>query len=196
MNKLTVVLSCLLLSCGKGGDFISGSGVCEGYAAAAASSYKAPWPAGKSRKVVQGNCGGFTHTGTFRFAYDIEMPIGSPILAARDGDVVNVVQKYVDGNGCPSPNEIWIRHNDGTVATYLHLTHNGALVSIGDVIVQGKQIGWSGKTGCATDAHLHFEVKANAQNFDAYDVNSVPISFANIPDSDFGLQQGKTYTPE
>ena len=153
---LMLLLMLMLPCCGKGGDFLTASGVCEGYQDPATSPYRAPWPSGIQRMIWQGNCGGLTHIGAFRFSYDIGMDIHSPILAARDGTVLNVVQTYHDGNGCPHPNEIWVQHDDGTVGTYLHLTNQGSLVGIGDTVKQGQQIAWSGLTGCTTGPHLHF----------------------------------------
>ncbi|UOB19477.1 M23 family metallopeptidase [Abyssalbus ytuae] len=87
---------------------------------------------------------------------------GTGVYAIREGLVVDVKE---DSNvGCPSDeclkmaNYITVLHDDHSFAEYAHLKKNGALVKAGDKIKRGDLIGYSGKTGWATGAHLHVEV--------------------------------------
>ena len=51
------------------------------------------------RGCVFRGCGvSVSHRGDSRFAHDFYMPVGTDICAARDGEVVRVVQEH-DGNG-------------------------------------------------------------------------------------------------
>ena len=90
------------------------------------------------------------------------MPIGTEILAAREGIVVKVIQN--NNQNCPDKscasynNYILIYHNNGTFSNYVHLKQNGALVKEGDVVNQDDLIGYSGDTGWANGPHLHFMV--------------------------------------
>ena len=90
------------------------------------------------------------------------MPIGTEILAARDGVVVKVVEN--NNQACPERscaqfnNYITIYHNDGTFASYVHLRQNGAVVQEGDLVKENDLIGYSGFTGFANGPHLHFMV--------------------------------------
>ncbi len=123
-------------------------------------SYSLPFAKGKSFNVYPGYNGSFSHHN--ENSLDFTMPIGSEILAARDGIVVKVIQN--NNQGCPDiscaayNNYILVYHNDGTFAQYVHLKQNGALVKEGDIIKENDLIGYSGDTGWANGPHLHFMV--------------------------------------
>jgi len=55
-------------------------------------------------------------------------------------------------------NLIFILHEDGTIARYLHLKQGGVHVDIGDRVAAGDLIGYSGNTGYSQNPHLHFDV--------------------------------------
>ena len=121
------------------------------------------WPAfkhGEKYYLSQGFNGSFSHQGIN--AIDFSMPEGSPVHAARGGQVLWVEQSFKTGGFKAifknKANYISIQHADGTQATYAHLMFNGALVKPGDHVVKGSHIGFSGKTGYAKGPHLHFEV--------------------------------------
>lgn len=178
-----------LLGCGNGVPDLTLTGICDGYPDASTSPYVVPWEAGTSRKVGQGNCGPASHYASDRYAYDIDLPIGTNIVAARAGVVYKVVQDKKDGNGCMGgDNHIYINHSDGTSAQYLHLTENGALVAEGATVTQGQIIGRSGNTGCSAGPHLHFQVNSQPDKRD-----SIPVTFSNVGDNKRGLQTGKSY---
>jgi len=72
--------------------------------------------------------------------------------------------KEGSNKGCPDPsckslaNYVLVLHDDGSIASYVHLKHKGALVSVGDRVEAGQDIGLSGNTGWSRGAHLHFSV--------------------------------------
>jgi murein DD-endopeptidase MepM/ murein hydrolase activator NlpD len=101
------------------------------------------------------------------------MAIGTKILAARAGTVVNVVQTF-DGIGLKS-NYIMIEHEDGTRAMYAHIKKNGSLVKIGDPVEQGQLIAFSGMVGQTINPHLHFVV------LNKNETASLPITFSDVP---------------
>lgn len=77
-----------------------------------------------------------------RHAYDFLMPIGTPVIASRDGVVLLVEERFAGGNRTPGEeNFINVRHADDTIAGYVHLTRDGALVAVGDAVLQGDLIG-------------------------------------------------------
>jgi hypothetical protein len=88
------------------------------------------------------------HLGT-----DIGAPAGAPVYAAAAGTVT--FSQFTPSGG----NEVWIQHTEGILTKYLH--HSTVLVSRGQVVAQGQQIGTVGKTGTATGNHLHFETHVN-----------------------------------
>lgn len=71
-------------------------------------------------------------------------------------------------------NFIAIRHEDGTVAMYVHLETKGSAVKQGQFIRKGQFIAHSGNTGYSTGAHLHFEVLESAEPGKE---KSVPVAF-------------------
>lgn len=149
--------------------------------------YMLPYPAGKSHKLMQGNNGDHTHnTPESQYAFDFEMDEGSYVTAARGG-VVGFIKENNDEGGDDKQmmnkvNLIMICHDDGTVAVYAHLKHQGALVEIGEHVFAGQVIGFSGNTGYSTGPHLHFSVLAGDQ--------SIPIKFRNLPET---LAEGESY---
>lgn len=89
-------------------------------------------------------------------AIDFGMDIGTKIHATGSGVVIETETGcgpgYCRGG---AGNFISIGHADGTFSRYLHLTD--VLVSAGDDIAVGQQIGTSGITGQSSSAHLHYD---------------------------------------
>ena len=134
----------------------------------AKSEYILPFQIGEEYTVSQGNCGGVTHVKDYgsekidiRYAYDFDLPIGEKIIASRSGIVINKEDFYSNKTTkIEEINFIFIQHNDGTVALYLHLSPKGSLVEIGDKVSQGDVIGIAGNSGFTGGSpHLHFDVR-------------------------------------
>lgn len=187
---LPLILLFLSTGCGQGVPELSHAGICDGYPEWNTSNYKLPWPVGTSHEISQGNCGPASHLGAHRYSYDIRMDIGSSIVAARGGVVEKFEEQYDDGGGCDELNYLSIRHSDGTLAKYLHLTRNGVLVSAGATVNQGDQIALSGNSGCSSGAHLHFMVLTPDEK------DTVPVTFSNTTSNARGLISGKNYTAQ
>jgi murein DD-endopeptidase MepM/ murein hydrolase activator NlpD len=94
--------------------------------------------------------------GVLHGGIDVANSIGTPILAASDGVVIDV--------GPTAGYGAWvkIRHSDGTVTLYGHV--NTWLVSVGQRVFAGDQIATIGNRGNSTGPHLHFEVLLNGTN--------------------------------
>ena len=94
--------------------------------------------------------------GVLHGGIDIANSIGTPILAASDGVVVDV--------GPTAGYGAWVklRHSDGTVTLYGHI--NSWLVSKGQRVMAGDQIATMGNRGNSTGPHLHFEVLVNGSD--------------------------------
>jgi murein DD-endopeptidase MepM/ murein hydrolase activator NlpD len=155
------------------------------------SPYVLPYSVGSTFVVGQGNCTDGSHAeGTaVQFAYDFLMPIDTPIVAARDGLVIAIEERYTDGNNTlGQENYVDILHTDGTEAQYVHLTINGALVEVGEQVQQGDVIARSGNTGLSTEPHLHFHV------LNCRGCVSMPVTFRNTRPHPEGLITGELYT--
>lgn len=135
--------------------------------------YELPFQNGKRYKIIQGFKGKFTHSSDqSKYAIDFKMPIGDTIVAARAGRVVSAIEHYTEHGGKSfrdKANQVVIYHDDGTLAFYVHLDTDGALVEVGDVVNAGQNIGISGYTGYTTTPHLHFVIR----NFRS----AIPIQF-------------------
>ena len=140
--------------------------------------YAVPFGGSEARPVTQA-AGGRTHTGDLRHAIDFAMPIGTPVLAARDGIVVSVADG--EGRGGADPrlrtrgNAVVIAHDDATLATYGHLSR-GIPVRVGERVVRGQPIAASGNSGFSTGPHLHFHVGLHGGPGEG---TTIPIRFEN-----------------
>ncbi len=128
-----------------------------------AYEYDLPFELGQKWMLLQGIGGKFSHSDEENYyAYDFKMPTGTAVLAARDGIVVKIVGSYTEGGVNTSlkkkSNYIYVQHSDGTVASYAHIKHKGALANVGDKVQKGQKIALSGNTGYTTNPHLHFGV--------------------------------------
>lgn len=91
--------------------------------------------------------------GVLHAGIDIANAIGTPILAASDGVVIE------SGASAGYGMLVKVRHSDGTVTLYGHI--NRSLVSVGERVMAGDQIAEMGNRGYSTGPHLHFEVLQN-----------------------------------
>lgn len=122
--------------------------------------YNLPYKNKSAFKLHQGYNGRSTHQN--KNALDFSMPIGTPIHAAWEGEVVRVVEKNTltcYQKECAKYNNlILIYHADGTFSNYLHIDTNGAIVEVGETVAKGQLIAKSGNIGWSSGPHLHFEV--------------------------------------
>jgi len=140
-----------------------------------------PFAAGEQFPVSQGFQGEKTHnTPDSEFAIDIVMPVGTAVLAARDGVVMDVEEDFNRGGAdrdkfVDKANHVRILHDDGTMALYAHLDLASVSVRPGARIRAGQQIARSGNTGFSSGPHLHFAVQQNV----GMQLISVPFKFQN-----------------
>ena len=141
--------------------------------------YPLPWLGGPFR-LTQGANGKYSHfTRKGRYAMDIAMPEGTPIVASRGGMVVKTENHQSGRGNNPSGNYVRILHDDGTMGVYLHLMRGSVAVREGQRVEAGMQIGRSGNTGFSTGPHLHFVVQRNV----GLALESIPFNFAQPVDS-------------
>ncbi|MCW3474600.1 M23 family metallopeptidase [Limobrevibacterium gyesilva] len=91
---------------------------------------------------------------------DLMAPYGSPVRAAAAGTVVFAGRYFGYGN------MIDLRHADGTVTRYAHLSAFTPGIRPGAQVAMGAQIGAIGTSGHAHGAHLHFEVRMDGRAID------------------------------
>lgn len=123
-------------------------------------AYNLPFEAGTRHRIIQGYGGLFSHKNIA--ALDFNMPVGTPVCAAREGVIYSFKDDSNEGGPYASyknkANYIIVKHNDGSFGCYWHLKYKGVVVKSG-VVSKGQIIGYSGNTGFLFNPHLHFSVK-------------------------------------
>lgn len=160
--------------------------------------YRLPWAEGLAFMFTQVPGGRITthFTKATLHAVDIAMPEGSAVLAARAG-VVEALQAHHGANATEEPltyegNFVRVRHVDGTAAIYAHLKYRGAAVALGEEVVEGQLIGYSGRSGDVEEPHLHFAVVRTEKNSAGWHEEvSVPVKFyVGLPPVAFAPRSG------
>lgn len=131
------------------------TGTAQGY------RYPLPWRGGPFR-LSQGANGQYSHYGPKnKYAMDIAMPVGTPIIAARAGVVVKTENSQSGRGNDASGNFVRVLHDDGTMGVYLHLKQGSVSVREGQRVTVGSPLALSGNTGNSSGPHLHFVVQRN-----------------------------------
>jgi murein DD-endopeptidase MepM/ murein hydrolase activator NlpD len=93
---------------------------------------------------------GRMHTGI-----DIAAPAGTPIHAAKAGEVIYA--GWINGYG----NTVIVDHGDGVATLYGHQSRLGS--TEGQQLNQGDVLGFVGSTGHSTGNHCHFEIRIDTK---------------------------------
>jgi murein DD-endopeptidase MepM/ murein hydrolase activator NlpD len=110
------------------------------------------------------------------YGVDINAPCGDPIMAARDGTVIEA--GWNNGYG----NLVRLDHGGGVESRYAH--QERFVVEVGQVLRQGQLIGYVNNTGNSRGCHLHFEIR-----FDGVAVDPWPY-LSDAPAPEHGPNDG------
>jgi len=120
----------------------------------------------------------------FHSGIDMGAAQGTPVLAAGAGTVATVTDQGNSGYG----RMIMITHSNGMTTVYGHLSQQ--LVTEGQSVYTGQQIGLVGSTGESTGPHLHFEIRVSGQPVDPIETMSgLGVNLDGTP-GDFPVCQG------
>lgn len=89
----------------------------------------------------------------YHLGVDWATPVGTTVVASCGGRVAKA--GWASGYGYV----VYINHSDGRQTRYAHLSR--VLVSVGQTVVQGERIAYSGNTGRSSGPHVHFEILIN-----------------------------------
>lgn len=88
---------------------------------------------------------------------DYAAPIGTPVWAVADGVVDSA--GWAEGFG----KQVVIRHPNGYMSYYSHLSKYGSGIKVGKRVEQKQIIGYVGSTGFSTGPHLDYRLTKNGQ---------------------------------
>ncbi len=113
------------------------------------------------------------HTGV-----DFAAPRGTPIMAAGTGTILHAGRLGSFGN------YVSIRHSDGYVTAYAHMSKFARGAKKGRRVVQGQIIGYVGTTGRSTGPHLHYEVHKRGKKINPMTLSTLsgkPLKKSELP---------------
>jgi len=125
-------------------------------------------PAAQLKQVSRGIVG--HHTGL-----DLVAPHGSPLRAAAAGTVVAAHSYYAYGL------LVDIDHGNGVLTRYAHMAGFAPGIRPGVQVAAGQLLGQVGRTGRATTAHVHFEVRIGGRPVDPKPYLSLGACTAKTP---------------
>lgn len=99
---------------------------------------------------------------------DYGAPTGTPVHVTANG----VVEFAAHSGG--SGNLVKVRHPNGYLTAYLHLSRFASGVTPGARVQQGDVIGYVGSTGLATGPHLDYRVQVSGEWIDPLSLKSLP----------------------
>lgn len=112
------------------------------------------WSAPVASMIVTSGFGGREDptgiSGSFHDGIDFGGASGTPIMAARSGEVVSANYGGMAGN------HVVIKHDNGYYSYYLHMS--SLSVAVGQSVSAGQMLGGMGTTGNSTGVHLHFSI--------------------------------------
>ena len=93
---------------------------------------------------------------------------GTDIMATSDGVVIHRGAKGTFGN------TVEIRHNNGFITRYAHMSRFEPGVNLGTRVRQSDIIGHVGMTGLAGGPHLHYEILSDGRQIDPLSIDLPP----------------------
>ncbi len=108
---------------------------------------------------------------------DYAASIGTPVWSVADGVVIQ--RSWTGGNG----NFVQVRHDNGYVSSYAHLSRYADGLRVGDRVEQKQVIGFVGQTGLATGPHVCFRIQKHGRYVDPSGLRvpaGLPISKSQV----------------
>jgi hypothetical protein len=139
-------------------------------------------PAAELKQVSRG-------LSSFHSGLDLMAPYGSPVRAAAAGEVVFVGSYFGYGN------MVDIRHFDGVITRYGHLSAFAPKLAVGIPVESGELLGKVGTSGHAHGAHLHFEVRLNGRPIDPKPMLSLAACSFTAPAPTEAIEQAQAASP-
>lgn len=112
------------------------------------------------------------------YGVDYGAPTGTPVRATANGVVTSAGWKGGGGK------TVEVRHPNGYLTAYLHLSRYAAGITPGRPVTQGQVIGYVGSTGLSTASHLDYRIRRDGKWINPQTLKSdpaEPIPEAQLP---------------
>ena len=136
---------------------------------------------------------GNTHSGNglqnedyYCFGKQLNAPGKGKIIA-----VLNTIYDNIPGefNGeVPEGNHVIIDHENGEFSMMAHFKEGSIIVSVGDIVTKGQEIGKAGNSGNSSEPHLHYQLQTTA---DPMTGEGLPAQFSNYFTNDVLTDRGE-----
>ncbi len=119
---------------------------------------------------------------------------GKRLNAPGDGNIIEIENNIEDnqpGNlnrNQPGGNYIIIDHLNGETSILAHLKKESIIVSVGDTVVKGQEVGKAGNSGNSTEAHLHYQLEGTSGLLNGL---GLPAKFLNYYEDDVFIERGE-----
>lgn len=100
------------------------------------------------------------------YGVDYVAPTGTPVHATATGTVIYIGRKAQAGK------HVKLRHGGSYTSHYLHLSRFADGLQVGAKIEQGEILGYVGRTGLTTNAHLHYQLEQTGTFVDPLSINT------------------------
>ena len=121
---------------------------------------------------------------------------GQPLYAPGAGKVIEIenniednIPGEVNGNtDLSSGNYVMIDHLNGEYSILAHIQKGTVIVSVGDTVVQGQELGKTGNSGNSTEAHLHYQLQNSSNSTNS---QCLPAQFKDYYADDQFVNEGE-----
>lgn len=131
----------------------------------------APWNCGEIHPVS------YMHAD--RKTWDFNMPVGTPIAAPDDGEILFIKQDSNEKCSSCASNYLVMKLSDGNAIQFQHLMYHGVPVKIGQKVSRGSIIAYSGETGPVARPLLHVQMQSCSDNWACSADKLLVFSFKN-----------------
>lgn len=106
-------------------------------------------------------------------------------------DVINNIEDNIPGHfnpDVPTGNRVIIDHENGEFSILAHFKKGSIIVSVGDVVIKGQELGKAGNSGNSSEPHLHYHMQNTADPFDG---DGLPAQFQNYFANEVFVERGE-----
>lgn len=107
---------------------------------------------------------------------------GKRLNTPGNGKIVTVVNNLEDNvpgqfnRDFPEGNHVIIDHENGEFSMLAHFKKGSIVVSVGDVVTKGQELGKAGNSGNSSESHLHYQLQTTANPMNGV---GLPAQFLN-----------------